>query len=288
VAITTAAVIGAQLANGVGTSVAQVIGPILGAAVSIGIALGYRRLMAESERRRELVHDLMTAQEDLVATHDQLAIAQRSAGALAERARLARDIHDTLAQGFSSILLLARVGLADHSRAVTELEQIEATAADSLEEARRVVHALTPVELEDAPLHAALRRLTDRLTEQTGVRSEVTVDGRPFDVPTTIDVGLLRLAQGGLANVRQHAAAHRVAVTLTYGPQTVSLDVVDDGCGFDPTSAVVGETGGSGFGLRAMQERVAALGGELVVESAPGEGTAVSACIPTAGGRPRW
>ncbi|HET8602154.1 MAG TPA: sensor histidine kinase [Segeticoccus sp.] len=307
VGVLTAAVVTAQLSGpgGAGNAVAKVLGPCVGALVAIGMSLAYRRLVVESEQRRRLVEQLVAAQDDLVATHDELVATQRQAGALAERARLARDIHDTLAQGFSSIVLLARAGLAADgadgraaapsgagragpatrtgARVRTSadlLAQIEATAADNLVEARRVVHALAPAALEEAPLPAALGRLVTRLSEQTGIQASLQVDGDPHPLPTSCEVALLRVAQSGLANVRQHSGADRVRVTLTYQPDAVALDVVDDGRGFDPGRMESAPLGGTGFGLRAMRERLADLGGALVVETAPGDGTAIAATIP--------
>ncbi|MDF8266429.1 sensor histidine kinase [Luteipulveratus flavus] len=281
VAAITVVVIAVQLADGDGGSAAaRVIGPSFGALVAIGVAWVYSRLREESEERRRLVHELTVARDDLLSTYDELAVAQRQAGVLAERSRLARDIHDTLAQGFSSIVLLSRAGLAgDAVRLRGLIEQIERTAATGLADARTVVQALTPDELEEAPLPAALGRLLDRLHEQTGIRTDLVVDGEPRALPTAVEVALLRIAQGALANVRQHAAADRVTLTITYQDDATQLDVVDDGRGFDPSDTPI-RSNGSGFGLRAMRERLTGLSGTLAVESTPGDGTAVAASVP--------
>jgi len=283
VAALTAAVIASQLTNGSGAVAPRVLGPSLGALVAVGLALAVRRLVMEGEQRRQLVQQLVAAQDDLVAIHDELASTQREAGVLAERARLARDIHDTLAQGFSSIVLLSRAGLAGSADVATLFAQIESTAVDNLEEARRVVHALAPAQLETAPLPAAIGRLVGRLAEQTGMEQQLTVDGDPRPMPTTHEVAFLRLAQGALANVRLHSDATRVAVTLTYREDEARLDVVDDGRGFDPAGLETAPLGGTGFGLRAMRERLADVGGELIVESSPGGGAAIAATIPSKG-----
>jgi signal transduction histidine kinase len=303
VAAMTTAVVVVQLATPGGNRVAQVLGPCLGAVVAVGVSTAYRRLVAENRERRRLVTELLTAQEDLVATHDALASAQRQAGALAERARLARDIHDTLAQGFSSILLLARAGLAEQDatrrpdapasgepvagehgvalpRQIGLLRQIETTASENLDEARRVVHALVPAALDEAPLLGALQRLLARTGEQVEIVTALHCDGDPVVLPTHVEVALLRFAQGALANVRQHADANQVALSLTYGETEVRLDVVDDGVGFDPERVVEPPDEGAGFGLRAMRDRLADLGGSLDVESVPGDGTALAATVP--------
>lgn len=260
-----------------------VLGPVMGALVSIGITAGHRVLQAESAERGRLLDELTVAQADLVAVQEELATVQRESGALGERARLARDLHDTIAQGYSSILLLARAGLARGTADADLLTRIEATAADNLVEARRVVHALAPAQLQDAPLPAAVRRLLDRLADETGLEVALDVAGDPRLAGTDVDVAVLRLVQGALANVRQHAGARRVVVSLTYEPDELLVDVVDDGRGFDPARVVTAPDAG-GFGLRAMRERIAALGGSLSVESTPGDGTAVAAAIPLEGG----
>ncbi|GAB78612.1 Signal transduction histidine kinase [Austwickia chelonae] len=288
VAVIMTAVLAAQ--PGAPAGPGQVLGPVIGALVAVGVAVGYQRVIAESEERRRLLADLISTQEDLVSAHDELAQAQRRAGALAERARLARDIHDTLAQGFSSIILLSRAGLGESPAPATDrqrdlLARIEAVAVENLDEARRVVHALAPAPLEEAPLPAALDRLVTRFQEQCGVEAGFTVDGTTQVIPASHEIALLRFAQGALANVRQHARAGRVAVTLSYLPGSTGLDVVDDGIGFAPEEAhrqavENRRPDGSGFGLRAMRERLADVGGTLVVETEPGEGTALSAMIP--------
>lgn len=251
---------------------AAVLGPTVGAIVAVGVSWGYQRILAESAERGRLV-------TELVAVQEELAVVQRQSGALAERSRLARDIHDTLAQGYSSILLLARAGLARGASEADLLGQIEATAAENLVEARRVVHALTPAPLEGAPLPAAVRRQLDRLAEETGIDAQLEVSGDPLLATTDVDVAVLRLVQGALANVRQHAAARRVVVSLSYAPDELLVDVVDDGRGFDPAVLRPASDAG-GFGLRAMRERLASVGGRLSVESAPGEGTAIAASVP--------
>lgn len=281
VAVVDVFIIAVQLAGSPAADpVGMIAGPTLGAAVAVGIAAGYRVIVRESAERARLITELTEARDDLVALQDTLAATQREAGALTERARLARDIHDTLAQGFSSILLLARAGLA---RTGTDerplLGQIAEVANENLDEARRVVHALAPTDLEAAGLPDAIGRQLTRLGEQAGLRTELAVDGEPVTLPTGVEVALLRVAQGALSNVRRHAHATRVHVTLTYEPDEVRLDVVDDGRGFQPADAGT-RPDGSGFGLRSIQERVRGLGGQVSIESAPGDGSALVATVP--------
>jgi signal transduction histidine kinase len=287
VAVLTAGVIAALLLHGGGNTTAQVVGPLIGAVVATVTALAYRSLLGESDTRRELIEQLVLAQDDLLASHDELARVQREAGVLQERERLAREIHDTLAQGLSSIIMLlraARSDLADGPQAAVErMSQAERTAAENLEDARRFVGALTPTPLAGTPLSEALQRLTARLSEESRMEGRYRCEGTPYPLPTTHEVALLRVAQGALANVRKHAHARAVTVTLSYMPDAVTLDVVDDGRGFDAQRIESAPLGGSGFGLRSMRGRLADLAGTLVIESEPGAGTAVAATIPAPG-----
>ncbi|MEW2354129.1 histidine kinase [Spirillospora sp. NPDC029432] len=255
---------------------AQVIGPSIGAAVATLMALAYRALHRESERRRMLI-------DDLVGTREKLVRAEREAAALAERERLAREIHDTLAQGMSSIILLLRAARrdlrTDGDAAAARLVEAERAAAENLEEARHFVRALTAPALQDAPLTEALRRIVRAASARTSTRVRFEVSGTPSPLPAEHELALLRIAQGALGNTARHAAAENAGVTLTYLDGAVILDVVDDGTGFDP-SRTQGTGDGTGYGLRAMRDRAEALGGTLTVESAPGDGTAIAATLP--------
>lgn len=267
-------------------SIAAVVGPSVGGVFAVALTRGLRVVIRDSLERERLVTELVRAQEETEVLHGELAQAQREAGVLAERARLSRDIHDTLAQGFSSILLLARAGSGTDDPAGRSrlLGQIETSAADGLEEARRVVGELAPAPLESG-LGEALRRIVDRFADETGTFGQVRIEGDLTSLPPALEVGLLRVAQSALANVRQHAAAGRVVVTLAEAEDLVRLDVVDDGQGFD-TSALTRparEVERGGYGLRASRARLRELGGGLDVESEPGGGTAVSAWVPWRG-----
>ncbi len=265
-------------------TVAGVVGPVIGAAFALAVSRGQVALAREGIERSRLVRSLVSAQEETEALHAELALAQRESGVLAERTRLSRDIHDTLAQGFSSIVLLARAGEAapDGAAVQTLLGQIERTAAANLDEARRVVGALAPRDLDGTGLTAALRRILDAFGEETGVRTDLRVDGDLAALPTTAEVALLRTAQGALANVRRHAHASRVVVSLSELDDSVHLDIVDDGVGFDlaAQARAAAPTSAGGYGLPSTRARLRELGGDLVVESAPGEGTALSAHLP--------
>ena len=273
-------VVFAQLSVPSTAPTAQIIGPVVGAVVAVGIGLGYRQVLQESRERGRLLAELMRAQDELAEMHAELAAVQRRRGVLDERGRLARDLHDTLAQGFSSILLLARAGTQQGrgADAVRLFEQIGRAAEENLSEVRNVVRDLTPEPLQGTPLLDAVQRLLGRLEEEAGIRSQLLADDVP-PLPTTIEVALLRFLQGALANVRTHSRATTLTVTFSGMGDGLLLDVVDDGVGFNPQEDSTGS--GSGFGLRAMTQRLAEIGAKLTVESEPGSGTALAVEIPS-------
>jgi signal transduction histidine kinase len=243
-------------------------------------------IIEQSAERRALI-------EQLEATRRDLAASERQAGSLAERQRLAGEIHDTLAQGFVSIVLhleaaeaaLERQPLAEATTLRGHLDDARRVARENLVEARRLVWALRPELLEGSSLAAALDRVVRRWGEEARVAVEFAVTGEERALPPERQVVLLRAAQEALANVRRHAAAGRVVVTLSFLDDTAILDVQDDGRGFDPARlAAPGRASEGGYGLWGMRERVEALGGTLSLESAPGEGTTLAVELPIAGG----
>ena len=267
-------------ASHLGFEVGTILGPLISAGVAIVIGLGYRAMSQETSDRQALILDLL-------ATREELAAASREAGTLAERERLAREIHDTVAQGLSSIQMLLHAAErdVDDERTREKLRLARETAAENLGETRRFIRELTPPSLDEQTLPAALRRLAEAVNEQaeqSGSATRVTfrTSGDPVMLPMAVDATLLRIAQGSLANVLRHADAARAELTLSYLGDEVALDVVDDGVGFDPRAAHREEVDGIAFGLRAMRQRAERQGGSIEIESAPGEGTAVSARIP--------
>lgn len=281
-----AVVIAAPLVHTGTTSYANVIGPVVGGAFALGISRGYLELVRDGRERSRLISSLMAAHEETAALQDELARAQRDAGAEAERTRLSRDIHDTIAQSLTSIGMLA-VGAASTApeSSARAFAQIGELAREGLADARRIVNALMPSELEGSALADALQRMLNRLSDETGIRTELHVDDTVPALPVVIEVALLRTAQSALANVRAHARADRVVVSLVDGGDTVRLDIVDDGAGFDAAGWERLPAGsGGGYGLRAMRERLRELGGGLDVESAPGAGAALSASVPIVAG----
>ncbi|MFB6608855.1 histidine kinase [Agromyces sp. NPDC056379] len=268
-------------ATHLGFEVGSILGPLISAGVAIVIGLGYRAMAQETQERQALILDLM-------ATREELAAASREAGTLAERERLAKEIHDTVAQGLSSIQMLLHAAERDVADEPTQqkLRLARETAAQNLGETRRFIRELAPPSLDAQTLPAALRRLTESTTEQsqqsgTPLRVEFSTSGEPVMLSMAADAALLRIAQGSLANVLQHAGASQASVTLSYLGDEIALDVVDDGVGFRTAEASgADEEQPGGFGLRAIRQRAAALGGTVDIESAPGDGTAISVRIP--------
>ncbi|MTE16980.1 sensor histidine kinase [Nocardia aurantiaca] len=254
-----------------GWTVAGVIGPLLGALVAVAIGLGYGALFREAAERQRLI-------DELLATRNTLAEQERTAGKMAERERLAQEIHDTVAQGLSSIQLLLHAverAAPDHP-ALEKIRLARETAADSLIETRHLIAELTPAALEGQSLAGALNRIAERAAAP-GLDAQVLVEGEPQALPMPIEAALVRITQGAVSNVVRHAQARRMRVTLTYADDAVHLDVVDDGVGIEP--AVLAESPSGSFGLTAMRNRVEQQGGTMNVESEPGH-TAVTVSFP--------
>ncbi|GAB3624768.1 histidine kinase [Mariniluteicoccus endophyticus] len=253
-----------------GLPVGMWLGPLLGALSAVGAYAVFGQLRRDAERNRALVAELRAAQ-------DELAAAERARGVLAERERLAREIHDTIAQGLGSIVLLARTARTTDDVAGA-LAGIEATARENLVDARRLVRDL-------GTGNPSLTDALQRLVTDTAVRQDAL--HRPLEVSLRVDgparhlderriTALHRGAQASIANVVQHAGASRCVLSLTWWPAHVTLDIADDGRGFD-TSAPAGT---DSFGLTGLRRRLAEVGGTMEVDSSPGEGTTVSLSVP--------
>jgi signal transduction histidine kinase len=252
--------------------IAFVFGTVaLGLAFSLVFGTWITRIIAESRERAELIARLEAAQAEL-------ADVSRQAGTLAERQRLAGEIHDTLAQGLTSIVMLLQaadteIG-SDPAEARRHVGLATQSAREGLAEARAMVAALTPAHLDTGPLHEALARLTDRIGAELGIAARFEVCGQARPLSATAEVVLLRAGQEALANVRKHAHAGDVRVVLSYADRAVRLDVRDDGSGFDP------ERVNGGYGLRGMRSRILQVGGTLLVRARPGAGTSLSVEVP--------
>ena len=231
----------------------------------------FERIILQSYERAELIRQLRESREEAVRLSEQ-------AGAMAEREHLGRELHDTLAQGLTSVIALTQAVesemATDPDLARRHLALMRETTSDNLADARAMVAARQAIRPEGGgSLDAALARVTERLAAELGIGVDLTVRGTPVPLPGDVQVCLLRTAQEALANIRRHARAARADVLLEYSPATVSLTVSDDGRGFTPTT-------GPGHGLGNMRHRAESAGGTLTVDSTPGAGTTVRASIP--------
>lgn len=242
------------------------------ASFSLLLGLWLTQIAERGEERAELLAALEAAQGELAASH-------HAAGVMAERERMAREIHDTLAQGFTSVIMLTQTAAADLRRedaaaASARIELAERTARDNLAEARALVAAFAPVDLAGTTLVDALGRLARRFSAETGVLVDVVLPPGRVPVSREAEVVLLRAAQEALTNVRRHADAGHVQLVLRDATSDgVVLEVVDDGRGISPAAA-------EGFGLRGMRDRVASGGGTVDVATAAHGGTRVRVHLP--------
>ncbi len=215
------------------------------------------------------------------ALQAQLLLQAREAGVADERRRLAAEIHDTIAQGLTGITtqLQAALGTAEPAQARVHLQRAADLARRSLREARHSVHNLSPVALEHDPLPDALKKTLAVWSKRTGITARFTATGTQEPLHDEVAATLLRIAQEALANAERHSGATRAGVTLSFMGDEVTLDIRDDGHGFDP-AALPTRTHTAGFGLAGMRARAERLAGTVAVESSPGEGTAISARVP--------
>jgi signal transduction histidine kinase len=244
------------------TLVGALIAPIIGVSITT------------SMRQRARLASLVT---ELAATRAESARLSREAGVAAERERLAREIHDTLAQGFTSIITLAQAVEpeleADTAAARRHIELIGTTARENLAEARAMVAELTPTALHDGSLPAAIKRQCDRLSAEADITVTLQADDDPPALGMATDVVLLRALQEAFANVRKHAQASAVTVALSSAGDGLRLSVADNGIGLDDEHT-------EGYGLRGMRSRVAQVGGTMSVSPTPGGGTTVTVEVP--------
>lgn len=239
-----------------------------GAGVALGLWL-HRFVGQSNERTEQLAAELEETQRQLVEAY------QRQ-GATAERERMAREIHDTLAQGFASIVVLAEAARSSLAEAPDTCDQqlvsIAHTARENFAEARVLVGSAPQSGVAQGSVATTLRRTLDRFVQDTGLT--VTADLADIECDQTARIALLRCTQESLANVRKHSGAAAVGVVLARQPYGIELEITDDGRGF-----LVDES--LGFGLVGMSKRLAELDGELTVTSSPGNGTRVLATLPT-------
>lgn len=255
--------------------ISMAIGPLIGTVFAVGVYYAYRGLLNEAEHHRQVANALR-------ATRDELARSEHNAGRLEERERLSREIHDTVAQGLSSIVLVARAARRqkDPAKLAQQLETIEEQATNNLGEARRFVTELANSPAEDllSRIDSAVDSIRSRQAAlDDPLQVHVHISGNePAHLSDEVATTILRTVQEGLTNVTRHARATNVQVSISFmgdGQRTenIAIDIIDDGVGFH---------GEHGYGLKGLIRRVEACGGTLTLESTPGEGTSLNVIVP--------
>ena len=214
---------------------------------------------------------------------ERLNLAARSAeeqqrnAIVAERTRFARDIHDTLAQGFTGIMMQLNAAeqrlQPDSGEARAHIEKARRLAGDSLEEARRSVSALRSP--SDGTLLDAIEQMGRKLTSDSGVELDTKLDGQPYALSEQCEANLLRIAQEALTNAVRHSGTRRIGVRLAYRTGSVELEIDDSGRGMSGAEP-------SGFGVDGMRERARQIGGAIQILSDPGRGTRIIVTVPNA------
>ena len=268
----TAVSVGIQIPQGL--TFGGVMGPVVSALVTVAIFYAFTRLHEINTERTALIRELME-------TREQLAETERAAGVAGERQRIAHEI-----QGLSSIQMLLHAANRDLDGDINVVKARERiglarqTAADNLQEARAMIAALQPAALSQTSLVGALDRMAQGFAAAADLNIEVEADGEVTQLPMKLEAVLLRIAQGAVGNVAKHAQATRARITVSYSDDAVRVDIVDNGVGFD-VKAVESRPAGLGhIGLAAMKRRAEEVSGEVVIESSPGNGTAVSVSVP--------
>jgi signal transduction histidine kinase len=237
-----------------------VIATIIGAFIS--------SIIKQSTDRQRLIEDLTQSRANLMRI-------EREAGRLAERQRLARDIHDSLAQHFTSIIMhLSATKHGNPESTQTQVQQAENSAREGLTEIRRIVWDMQPEQIEKASLVEAVEELAARWSAENSVLVKMKVTGIPLKLTSPTETALLRISQEALHNINKHAQANNVNITFSFMEDIFVMDITDDGLGFDPSKT------SDGFGLKTMQDRAEELSGTLTIESEPGIGTAIAVSIP--------
>lgn len=237
-----------------------IISTIIGAFIS--------SIIKQSTERQRLIDELTKSRAELMRV-------EREAGRLNERQRLARDIHDTLAQHFTSIIMhLAAAKHTNRESVQSEVQQAEASARDGLDEIRRIVWDMQPEQIEKASLVGAIEELAARWSAENNVQVKMKVTGTPRSLASSAETALLRISQEAMHNISKHAQARKVNITFSYMEDLFVMDIADDGMGFEPSKIR------NGFGMKTMRDRAEELGGTLTIESEQGIGTAIAVSMP--------
>lgn len=236
--------------------------------ISMIIGAFISSIIKQSTDRQRLIDELTRSRANLMRV-------EREAGRLNERQRLARDIHDTLAQHFTSIIMhLAAAKHSNFGTVPTQVQQAEEAAREGLDEIRRIVWDMQPEQIEKASLIEAVEELAARWSAENSVQVNMNVTGTPRSLTSSAETALLRILQEAMHNINKHAQAKKVNITFSYMEDLFVMDIADDGLGFEPSKIK------NGFGMKTMRDRAEELSGTLTIESEQGIGTAIAVSIP--------
>jgi len=225
-------------------------------------------IIKQSTDRQRLIDELTWSRANLMRV-------EREAGRLNERQRLARDIHDTLAQHFTSIIMhLAAAKHSNFGAVQTQVQQAEEAAREGLDEIHRIVWDMQPEQIEKASLIEAVEELAARWSAENSIQVNMNVTGTPRSLTSSAETALLRILQEAMHNINKHAQAKKVNITFSYMEDLFIMDIADDGLGFQPSKIK------NGFGMKTMRDRAEELSGTLTIESDQGIGTAIAVSIP--------
>lgn len=225
-------------------------------------------IIIQSTDRQRLIDELTRSRANLMKV-------EREAGRLNERQRLARDIHDTLAQHFTSIIMhLSAAKHGSPESVQSAAQQAEDAAREGLGEIRRIVRDMQPEQIEKASLVEAVEELAARWSAENNVQVKMAVTGTPYPLPSSAETALLRISQEAMHNITKHAQAKNVRITFSFMEDIFVMDIADDGLGFDPSKT------GDGFGMKTMRDRIEELSGIFTIESERGGGTAIAVSLP--------
>ena len=238
--------------------------------ISTIIAAFITSIIKQSTDRQRLIDELTRSRANLMKV-------EREAGQLTERQRIARDIHDSLAQHFTSIIM--HLSAAKHSNAESvqsTVQQAENAAREGLNEIRRIVWDMQPEQFEKASLVEAVEELAARWSAENNIQVKMKVTGNPRNLTSSTETALLRISQEAMHNIKKHAQSKNVNITFSFMEDMFVMDIADDGLGFDHSKIK------NGFGMKTMRDRAEELHGTLTIESEPGTGTAIAVSIPIA------
>jgi signal transduction histidine kinase len=243
----------------------------------IGIRFTRKRTFSAGEQE---LAQVLANQAMLAIQLARLSGQSRQTAIVEERNRMARDIHDTLAQGFTGVIaqLEAARGAMSRKKMVKvsdHLERAGEMARESLREARRSVQALRPLALEEKLLTTALRDLMKRMTTGMTMKAKLALKGKPSKLPPEWETNFLRIGQEVLTNAIRHAEASQFDALLVFGSQDVRVSFQDNGRGFDLEKA------NGGFGIQGIRERVQEMGGKFSIQTAKGKGTTIALVVPS-------